>query len=327
MQTNHIEHSGNTISGVVTASKYFDFTQSLAFLDNSGASDRLDVLNADDGLLQRTMLLDDHPYLVTLQSQEDTDLEVIVQSPDGEDAPTEAILTEAVAWANRRFWLDVDMDTVKDAITGDEYGDMLADTFSPSRPANYPSAWEALLISVTHAQIYPGLAIQLDDTLAVVFRPKATFDEQTYYLTPRPFDLLRANEEELKGMRFSRQKADYLTTIPQTIMNDLVTYDFDDMRQRDGEEIVKTLKDLRGVGAWTSQNVAMRGLPHTDVFIDEKSTRKAIAPFYYRNGDAITKKNFQKTVARFAPYRSFACYYTYMHHFGMEDDDANAKSD
>jgi len=314
MQITHIKTVDNTISGIVTASKHFDFTQSLSFMDDSGANDRLDVFDKEAGFLQRAMLLQDHPYLVTLEAQENTDLEVIVQSPDGEETPDGSILQSAVEWANRRFWLDVDMEDVKATIAGDDFGDMLVDTIFPLRPANYASAWEALLISVNHAQVYPGLAKQLDDNLAEVFGVKATFDEQSYYLTPRPFDMLRAEEEELKGLRFSRQKADYLTSIPQTVMDD-PDYDFEDMRSRDGQEVVKTLKKLRGVGEWTSQNVAMRGLPHKDVFIDEDNTRKAIAPFYYRNLDSITKRNFQETVARFAPYRSFACFYTYMHYF------------
>lgn len=321
MKIKSINQTGNTISGIVRASKGFDFTQSLKFLDDSGANDRLDVFDTEGGLLQRAMLLNDSPYLVTLSAQDGRDLEVTVQAPDSENAPDETILQSAVDWANRRFWLDIDMEAVKSALAGDDYGDMLVDSFAPMRPANYASAWEALLISVTHAQVYSGLARKLDDTLAEVFGTKAIFDDDTYYVTPRPFDLLPAIEEELKGMRFSRQKASYLTRIPQTIMDESSTYDFLAMREQDGQAVVATLKKLHGVGAWTSQNVAMRGLPHADVFIDEKSTRKAIAPFYYRNLDAITDKNFQETVARFAPYRSFACYYTYMHHFTNPDKD------
>ncbi|GAB5490567.1 MAG: hypothetical protein Phog2KO_07820 [Phototrophicaceae bacterium] len=321
MKIKSINQTGNTISGIVRASKGFDFTQSLKFLDDSGANDRLDVFDTEGGLLQRAMLLNDSPYLVTLSAQDGRDLEVTVQAPDGESAPDETILQSAVDWTNRRFWLDMDMEAVKSALAGDDYGDMLVDSFAPMRPANYASAWEALLISVTHAQVYSGLARKLDDTLAEVFGTKAIFDDEVYDITPRPFDLLPAIEEELKGMRFSRQKASYLTRIPQTIMDESSTYDFLAMREQDGQAVVATLKKLHGVGAWTSQNVTMRGLPHADVFIDEKSTRKAIAPFYYRNLDAITDKNFQETVARFAPYRSFACYYTYMHHFTNPDKD------
>ncbi|MEL7435833.1 MAG: hypothetical protein AAFN11_17945 [Chloroflexota bacterium] len=321
MEITHIEKTDKTISGIITATPPFDFAQSLGFLENSGANDRLDTVNADEATLVRPMLLADHPHRVTLSAEDGTNIRVTIRTSDGEDVPAEAILQEAVEWANHRFWLDVDMNAVKDAISGDDYGDMLVDTQFPSRPANYPSAWEALLISVVHAQIYPGLAQKLDDTLAEVYGRQATFEGEKAYLTPRPFDLLRAFEDELRGMKFSRQKADYLTTFPQTIMDNPKDYNFIAMRDEEGEEVVKRLKDLRGVGAWTSQNVAMRGLPHKDVFIDEKTTRKAIAPFYYRNEDEITKGNFQKTVARFAPYRSFACYYTYMHHFGMSDSE------
>lgn len=315
----------HSIHGIVTATKHFDFLQSLEFADNSGATDRLDIVNKDDAILKRPMLIDDTPYMVTLEAVEQLKVKVTVTAEDGTEAPDETALQYAADWAGHRFWMFVDMDAVKDAIAVDDYGKLLVDTQAPARPANYPSAWEALLISVVHAQIFPSLAKTLDDTLAEVFGMKATFDGETYYLTPRPFDLLRANPDELRGMKFSRQKADYLTTIPNTVLDEAPKYHFEAMREIDGQDVVKTLTKLKGVGPWTSQNVAMRGLPHTDVFIDEKATRAEIAPFYFRNVDEIDKKNFQETVAHFAPYRSFACYYAYMRHFGSSGGDEAEK--
>lgn len=319
MQAETIEHGDNLLKTIVTPARHFNLAQSLNFMEESGASDWLDQVDKDAPLLKRPMLLHDTPLMVRVTQVADDGIEISVRAPDADDAPQDAHLQAAVDWANRRFWMDLDMTKVKDAIgQADDFGSKLVDSFWPVRPANYASAWDALLKSVVHAQIYPGLAQQLDVALAETYGIQATFQGQTYYLTPRPFDLLKAFEDELRGMKFSRQKADYLTTFPQTIIDDPTTYNFMAMRNRDGQDVVADLQKLRGVGVWTSQNVAMRGLPHADVFIDEKATRAAIAPFYYRNEDEITKKNFQKTVAKFAPYRSFACYYTYMWHFGSQ---------
>lgn len=321
MELASITKEKNSIHGIITATKHFDFVQSLEFLDSSGANDRLDMIDTDEAILKRPMLIDDIPYMVMLEAVEQLKLKVTIQAQDDDELPDEAALQYAADWAGHRFWLFVDMDAVCDALAVDDYGKLIVDTSFPMRPANYPSAWEALLISVNHAQVFPGLAKTLDNNLAEVFGMKGIFEGETYYLTPRPFDLLRANPDELRGMKFSRQKADYLTTIPNTVLDEAPMYHFEAMREIDGQEVVKTLKKLRGVGEWTSQNVAMRGLPHLDVFIDEKATRAEIAPFYFRNEDEIDKKNFQEAVAQFAPYRSFACYYAYMRHFGSSSGD------
>lgn len=318
MQTTKIEREGKQLRTIVKPTQHFDLEQSLRFLDESGASDRLDQVDPSIPQLKRVMLLDDAPFMVTLEQVAEDALALSLLAPDAADPPEDNHLQVALNWATRRFWLDVEMAAVKEAIAVDAYGKMIVDAFWPRRPANYAGAWEALLISVVHAQIYPGLAQKLDDTLAEVYGPKAVIEGETYYLTPRPFDLLKAFEDELRGMKFSRQKADYLTSFPQTILDDAQTYDFAAMRERDGQAVIADFKQLRGVGDWTSQNVAMRGLPHKDVFIDEKALRAAIAPHYFRNEDEITKKNYQAAVAHFAPYRSFACYYSYMWHFGSE---------
>lgn len=319
LDARHRHTEDNRISAIVEPTQYFDFQQSLRFLDTSGANDRLDTLNIDDAMLTRPMLLHDAPHKVTLQAVDDG-LQVTVQAPDEHPAPDDDILQAAIDWATWRFWLATDMDAVRDAIAADDYGEELVDEYFPLRPANYASAWEAILISVVHAQIYPGLAKQLDNTLAETYGMKAIFNGEKVHLTPRPFDLLKAFPDELRGMKFSRQKADYLTSIPQTLMDHPDVYDFRAMRQMDGREVVKQLKELRGVGKWTSQNVAMRGVPHADVFIDEDNLRKTLAPYYFRSVDDIDKRSFLEVTERFAPYRSFACFYSYSKYFSVSRD-------
>ena len=245
MKLASITQEKNSIHGIITATKHFDFVQSLEFLDNSGANDRLDILDTDEAILKRPMLIDDTPYMVILEAVEQLKIKVTVTAQDGdEERPDEAALQHAADWAGHRFWLFVDMDAVRDAIAVDDYGKLIVDTSFPMRPANYASAWEALLISVNHAQVFPGLAKTLDNNLAEVFGMKGLFEGETYYLTPRPFDLLRANPDELRGMKFSRQKADYLTTIPNTVLDEAPKYHFEALREMDGQEVVKTLTKL-----------------------------------------------------------------------------------
>ncbi|MEM6282599.1 MAG: hypothetical protein AAF787_10435 [Chloroflexota bacterium] len=308
--------SDHTLTTTLHPTAHFNFTQSVEFIQNSGATNHLDIIADDHTTSERPIRLNDRIFWIKLEGSGD-DVTVMLTSPDADPRPTDADMQAAVAWANRRFFMDVDMAQVKETLLADKYGEELVTRFFPARPANYPSAWEALIKSVIHAQIYPGLAQKLDDYLCRNYGTEVTFNGEKYYMVPTPEQLLNAVPDDLKAASFSRQKADYLTTIPQQILDDPEKYDFDAMRDLDGEDVVNRLKDLHGVGPWTAQNVAMRGLPHPDVFIDEKATRSTLTP-YYGKEDKLTKGQAKKAVAQFAPYRTFACYYTYMKHFNME---------
>jgi 3-methyladenine DNA glycosylase/8-oxoguanine DNA glycosylase len=308
--------SDNATQATVPATKHFDTQQSIKFLSDSGAVNQLDDINEDFTRLRRAMRLRDIPYLVIVEPGEGDSMRVTVQAADDQPAPGDEIMQAAAEWANRRFFLDVDMDAVKKALAVDDYGKMLVAQCWPARPSNYGGPWDALLKGVIHAQIYPGFASKLDDYVRVTYGERVTFDGETINLFPRPIELAFANEHDLRAAKFSRQKADFAVNLSRMLLDDPVTYDFETLRQMPGEDVVKTLKTLRGVGEWNSQNTAMRGLPHLDVFIDEKTTRKAIAPHYSRTDD-MNKREVAAAVERFAPYRTFACYYTYMHHFDM----------
>lgn len=295
----------------------FDLGWSIKFIDDSGAVDQLDEINVGRRTLRRPLRVRDVVYITEIgPGDDDATVTLTVQAQDDHAAPDEDTLNHIVDRYNRRFFMDVDMDAVKKALSVDDYGKELVKAFWPLRPANYAGPWEALLKSLVHAQIFPSFASTLDQTLREQYGERVVFDGEPIRYFPRPIELAFAIEEDLRAFKFSRQKADYLVNISRAVLDDPVTYDFAAMRQMPGPDVVKLLSKLRGVGAWTSQNVAMRGLPHTDVFIDEKATRKAIAPYYSRDDD-MNKREVAAAVERFAPYRTFACYYTYMKHFGV----------
>jgi len=308
---------GSTRAVTLHPTEGFYWKQSLEFVDDSGATNHLDQIAEDFSSLARPLRLGTAVYWITLTGENDgTAVRLALRAPDDADPPSDDVLDEAVAWANRRFFMDVEMDEVENALKGDKYGAELLTRFFPARPANYPSAWEALIKSVVHMQIYPGFAAQLDDYLCRNYGTTVTFDGETFHMVPTPAELLAAIPDDLRAAKFSRQKADFLTTIPFQIKEEPEKFDFEAMRERDPDESVQTLKELHGVGDWVAQNVVMRGLPHTDLFIDEKTTRAALTPVYGK-ADNLGKRAMRDAVARFSPYRSFACYYTYMKHFDM----------
>lgn len=312
-----ITTAGNRITATLEPTAHFRLRDSIAFVERSGAVDQLDVFGEDMRSMERVQWVGDAIVKLRIQEDDGGAPRLTLQAPDGEEAPREATLREAAAIVTRRFWMDADMDAVREALSVDTYGEDLVSLFWPMRPANYPGPWEALLRSIVHAQIYPPFAAQLDTRLRELYGSTATFDGQPIALFPRPEELAEADEVTLRDHKFSRQKARYLTDIARTLLHEAETYSWQRLRSLPGQEAVATLKNLYGVGKWTSQNVAMRGLPHIDVFIDEKNTRAPLAK-YYSKAREMDKKKVLEVTAKFAPYRAIACYYSYSKHFDVD---------
>lgn len=294
----------------------FDFKQSLTFMRNSGANDLNDNFGPEDSWLERPVSLNGQPCLVRLtnniEAAQTLNLLLTVRASDDSDHVPDAKVIEAAAeWANRRFFLDVDMSAVREMLTVNDYGEGLVNKFWPSRPVNLPGAWEGLLKTVISVQIYPGLAQRLQRGLLDLYGEAVRFGGQAYRLFPTPAKLAAIQPDELLPMKFSRQKASYLPGIAKMILAEPHKYDWETLRQLPGEEAVAILDDLPGVGAWTASYCAMRALPHLDVITKEEGLRKALASAYDRRA-IISPAETEQLMAVFAPYRTFACYYTYM---------------
>ena len=203
----------------------FDMRQSLEGLKVSGALDYLDSLSDDISELERPILLHDRPFLLRI-----TDLSTSVQEPQiaitlyaddrTEESPSEAHIKQAAEWVNRRFFLDVDMERVREALSVNDYGADLCTSFWPTRPGNMSGPWDGLLKTVISTRIFPGLAKRLQDGLIQSYGSVAYFNGQEYRFFPSPERLADVSPDELTAMKFSRQKANYLPGIAQMIVAD-----------------------------------------------------------------------------------------------------------
>jgi DNA-3-methyladenine glycosylase II len=304
------------LTAILTPDSPLDFRQAMTSLKESGANDQTDKLDETLNWLERPYMIQGKPFLVRLTNlstkPESPQLSLTVWADDtADDPPTTEIMQLAAELVGRRFYLDADMQAVREAIRVNEYGAQLADIYWPARPTALGGAWEALLKTVISNQIYPGLAVRLQQAVLEFYGTRVHFNGKEKRFFPTAEKLAELSPEDLLGMKFSRQKASYLPGIANAILENPVKFDFERLRKIPGSEAVAILDELPGVGPWTAHYVAMRGLPHDDVFIDEKGLRKTLATGYGKWAD-LTDDQFTSLTEVFAPYRSFACYYSYM---------------
>jgi 3-methyladenine DNA glycosylase/8-oxoguanine DNA glycosylase len=316
------DEENNAVSARLQLPSWIDFPAQLQMLKNSGAHDILDEFgtSADSKLqyVERPAWLNEHGlHLLRLSAADKTDdatfVNLRLQAPDSADAPPDdATLQAALTLATRRFDWDLDMEAVKKALLVNEYGMELVGRFYPAVPANLPGAWEGLLKTVISNQIYPGLAVRLLRGLLEFYSDrKAHIGGKEYRYYPSPEFVATLDQEDLLGLKFSRQKAKFLPGIANMLLENPEKFDWERLRSLPGPEAVAILDELPGVGVWTANYVGMRGLPHWDVFIDEGGLRKLLANVYDRRAE-LSDDEFTKLTEVFAPYRSIACYYSYM---------------
>jgi DNA-3-methyladenine glycosylase II len=298
----------------------YDFKQALQFLQNSGAHDLNDSFGTEPDSaqiwLERPVSLQGKAFLIRLSNLSDDinapAIQLRVQAEDSSEAtPSLAEVELLVTKINRRFWLDLDMQLVRETLMVNEYGEQLLSRFWPSRPTNLAGPWEGLLKTVISVQIYPGLAQRLQRSLLELYGQRVYFDGKEYHLFPTAEKLVTLTPDELLTMKFSKQKARYLPGIAEMVLANPTKYDWERLHNAPGVEAVAALDDLPGVGEWTASYCAMRALPHLDVMTKEEGLRKTLANAYDRRA-VVSVTETEKLMEIFAPYRSIACYYTYM---------------
>lgn len=76
----------------------------------------------------------------------------------------------------------------------------------------------------------------------------------------RPEALAKHNEEDLRGLGLSRQKARYVRALAQSGL------DFEALRDLPDAQVIARLTELPGIGRWTAEVYAMFSLGRADVF-------------------------------------------------------------
>jgi DNA-3-methyladenine glycosylase II len=127
---------------------------------------------------------------------------------------------------------------------------------------------------------------------------------------PTPLQILDTPFEKLRNIGLSKAKVNYV----QNVARYLIEYKADDKKlyKMTDEEVIAFLTPIKGVGRWTVEMLLMFTLGREDVFaVDDLGIQQAMTKIYKL--DATDKKGMKekmlKISAKWAPYRTYACFY------------------
>lgn len=156
--------------------------------------------------------------------------------------------------------LDIDLSGFYQLAHSDARLSALADRFLGFKPPRLDSIFEALINGIACQQISLVVGITLLNRLSAAYG-LAVGERHAF---PRPEDLAGASVEDLRGLGFSGRKAQNILAISRSVVDGEL--DLDALEQADTASATSALCNIYGVGRWTAEYVALRGLGRIDMY-------------------------------------------------------------
>lgn len=177
-------------------------------------------------------------------------------------------------------------------------------------PAHTASVFEALVLAVLGQQISANVARVIRALLVESYGPSRSFEGVTYHAFPRPEDLAELTVEQLREMKLSGRKAEYILGIAQAALESSA-WGMDSLHDMADDEVIRKIVELRGVGAWTAQWVLVRALGRPDALpLGDLALRRVVSRLYF-DGAEIDDAQLESFARRWSPWRSYATVYLF----------------
>lgn len=200
----------------------------------------------------------------------------------------------------RPFYNAVSSDAVLAEVVSDFYG------YHNTRTA---SVYEGLVQAVMGQQIATNVARIIRNLLVQNYGVRAGIGGREWYAFPRAESLATAEVDDLRQLKLSFRKAEYIQGIARAALDEEVG--FERMHELEDDEVVKRMVALRGVGQWTAQWILVRALARPDGFpIGDLALRRTVSRLYF-DGKEIDDNRLLAFSERWSPWRSFATSYLF----------------
>ena len=264
--------------------------------------------DSDAGQYQRLLDLGEKLALATVDFQGSIDVPQLAVRLQGESLTAEDV---AAAGSQLELLLATEQDVrpFYAFCQGDPVMAQLAEAFYGLHLARARSVFEAIAQAILGQQLAASVARVIRGLLVETYGPSQTFDGQRHYAFPRPQALAQASVEELRRLKLSQRKAEYLQGVARAELE--TPGGLDSVLSLPDEEAVRQVTALRGVGHWTAQWVLSRAMGRPDAFPSGDLALKRIVSHLYFGGETLTPQQLEDYSWRWSPYRSFATAYLF----------------
>jgi DNA-3-methyladenine glycosylase II len=176
----------------------------------------------------------------------------------------------------------------------------LAHRFRGVKPPRFPTVFETLVNAFACQQLSLEVGLELLNRLAAVCDVRRGTGERARHAFPAARDVARLAPARYHAIGFSRQKTHALLTLAREIHRGHT--DVESLALDDDRTASACLRELRGVGRWTTEYVLLRGLGRLQVFPgDDVGAQKNLARWLGR-AEPLDYDAVNRTVAKWQPF-------------------------
>ena len=256
----------------------------------------------------RLLDLGDKAALASVSSRGTPDKPELEVSLTGDDLTNHDIERAArqISWL---LGCDQDLRPFYDAVADDLVLSEVVGQFYGYHNTRTASVFEALVQAVMGQQIATAVARIVRNLMVQHYGIRANIDQKEWYAFPRADSLATAEVEDLRQLKLSVRKSEYIKGIAQAALDS--PDGFEGLHDLPDEEVISQMVALRGVGQWTAQWILVRALARPDGFpIGDLALRRTVASLYF-DGAEINDQELLEFSQRWSPWRSYATAYLF----------------
>ena len=259
----------------------------------------------DDGVFRRVLRHDGalRPYEVRWSGPIE-DVRLAIHLPGSRST---AVAGAVVAEVRRLFGLDFDLPGFYRMAKADAALAPLVEPLYGMRPTLAPTPLEMLVGSITAQQVNLSFAFACRARLVRRYGTAVPLGSGELWAFPDAAALARARVRELRALKYSTRKAEYIRDLARAVMAGAL--DLDALGTAANAEVVGRLTALRGLGRWTADWFLARCCGRGDVCpAGDLAVRKAFEHHYGR-GRTLGEDAIRRRARAWGPYQNLAVHY------------------
>ena len=175
------------------------------------------------------------------------------------------------------------------------------------RPSLSASGLEMLVGSITAQQVNLAFAVSLRARVVRRYGRPIRTDGETVYAFPDAATLGRARVRDLRAMKFSTRKAEYVRDVARAVAAG--TLDFASLATKPNGQVIDALTAQRGLGRWSAEWFLARCLGRGDICpAGDLAVRKAF-DHYYGRGRRLSDAAIRRRARRWGAHQNLAVHY------------------
>jgi DNA-3-methyladenine glycosylase II len=251
----------------------------------------------EDGILSRAVMLGDKPIVLSVEQSGTVEKPKLLVTASGARLGTAA---EPVVTRLTEKLLGTNVDLQGFYRVAAKSGKLakLAERFRGMKPPRFPSVFEAFVIAVANQQLSMLVGQTIMEKLIEAYGAPVPGTNMRAFPTPQT--LAQLQPDQLMPIAFSRNKANYVIDLARKIVDGEIQ--FDSLEQLSDDDLMETLRSIRGVGRWTAHYMMLRGYGRLSAFpIDDVGARARLRD--YLGLDKSTDVSvLERYVGRWNPY-------------------------